>query len=78
VFEAYQPLLMKMVIDSTTMVLAASNLDKFCDVQMMFGLTWLLPMLIVVHSSIKFAQLHNVFVCDFIAIVSLYKIGANF
>jgi hypothetical protein len=57
VFEEYQPLLMKMVIDSTTMVLATSNLDKFYDVQMMFGLTCLLPMSIVLHYFIKFAQL---------------------
>jgi hypothetical protein len=41
-FEEYQPLLMKMVVDSTTMALATSNLDKFCDVQMMFDLTCLL------------------------------------
>jgi hypothetical protein len=57
VFEAYQPLLMKMTIDSTTTVLVASNLDKFNDVQMMFGLTCVLLMLTVVHFSIKFAQL---------------------
>ncbi len=55
VFEAYQPLLMKMTIDLTTMVLATSNLDKFYDVQMMFGLTCLLLMLTIVHSFIKFA-----------------------
>jgi len=77
VFEEYQPLLMKMAIDATTMAVAVSNLGKFYDVQMMFGLTCLLPMLIVVHSSIKFAQLHNVFVCDFIAIISLCKMSAN-
>jgi hypothetical protein len=32
VFEKYQPVLMKMVIDSTTMALATSNLGKFYDV----------------------------------------------
>jgi len=57
VFEKYQPLLMNMVIDSTTMALATSNLGKFYDVQMKFGLTCLLPMLTVVHSSTKFTQL---------------------
>ncbi len=78
VFEKDQPLLMKMAIDSTTMALATSNLGKFYDVQMMFGLTCILPMLTVVHSSIKFAQLHNVFMCDFIAIISFCKMGVNF
>jgi hypothetical protein len=77
VFEEYQPLLMKMAIDLITMALAVSNLGKFYDVQMMFGLTCLLPILIIVHSSIKFAQLHNVFVCDFIAIISICKMSAN-
>ncbi len=30
-------------------------------------------MLIVMHSVIKFAQLQDVFVCDFIVTISLYK-----
>jgi len=38
VLEEYQPLLMKMVIDSTIVTLVISNLDQLCDVQVMLGL----------------------------------------
>jgi hypothetical protein len=38
VLEEYQPLLMKMVVDSTILTLAARNLDQLCDVQVMLGL----------------------------------------
>jgi len=43
---------------------------------MMIGLSCLMPMLVVVHFLIKFSQLQDVFVCDFIATISICK--ANF
>jgi hypothetical protein len=55
VLEKYCPLLMEIVIDSIIVALVASNLDQLYDVQMMFSLASLLPMLVVVHSLIKFA-----------------------
>jgi hypothetical protein len=64
---------MKMVVDSAIVALAITNLDQIYDGQVMFGLAYILPLLIVVHFVIKFAQLQDVFVCDFIATISLYK-----
>lgn len=48
---------MKMVVDSTIVTLVASNVDQLCDVQVMLDFAWLLPMLTIVHSSIKFDEL---------------------
>jgi len=65
-----------MVIDSTTHVpQATSNLDQLCDVQMMFGLADLMPLLTIIHSFVKFAQLWNVYVCDFTIAVSICKLN---
>jgi hypothetical protein len=64
VLEKFYLLLMEIIIDSIIMALVASNLDQLYDVQMMFGLASLFPMLVVVHSLIKFAELLDVFMCD--------------
>jgi len=58
VLEKYHSLLLEMVIYSTIHVpQAAGNLDQLCDVQVMFGLAGLMPLLTIVHSLVKFAQL---------------------
>jgi hypothetical protein len=64
VLDKYCPSLIKIIIDSIIVALVGSNLDQLYDVQMMFSLASLLPMLVVVHSFIKFAQLWDVFMCD--------------
>jgi hypothetical protein len=40
--EEYYPLLMKMALDSTIVAQATTNLDQFCDVQMMLGMSYLM------------------------------------
>ncbi len=42
-------------LDSTIVAQATTNLDQLCDVQVMIGLSCLMPMLVIVHSLIKFA-----------------------
>ncbi len=64
VLEKYYLLLMKLVFDSIIVALVTSNLDQLYDVQMMFNLASLLPMLVIVHFLIKFAQLQDAFMCD--------------
>jgi hypothetical protein len=41
--KKYHPLLMKMALDSTIVAQATTNLDQLCDVQMMLGLSYLMP-----------------------------------
>jgi hypothetical protein len=61
---------MKMVMDSPNVPLVALNLELFCDVKIMF-LMCLMLMLEIVNSLVKFAQLHNVFVCDFVVVMKI-------
>ncbi len=46
---------MKMALDSPTIALATSNLELFCDVEILLSLVCLVPMLEVVNLLVKFA-----------------------
>jgi hypothetical protein len=45
---------------------AWENLDLLCDLELVFGLPCILPMLEMVHTLIKYAQKQEVFICEFI------------
>lgn len=45
--------------------LLQKNMDLMCDLELVFGLPCILPMLEVVHKLIKYTQRQNVFICDF-------------
>jgi hypothetical protein len=45
------------------------NLDLFCDLHILLGLFYLLPLLEVMNTWIKFAHERDVFICDFVTIV---------
>ncbi len=45
---------------------ARENLDLLCDLELVFGLPCILPMLEVVHTLIKYAQRQDVSICEFI------------
>ncbi len=53
---------MKMAIDLTIVALIISNLDQFCDFQVMFNIAYLLSMLIVMHSFINLPNF-KMFLC---------------
>jgi predicted glycosyltransferase involved in capsule biosynthesis len=55
----YRPLLMKMALDFPTIALATSNLELFCDVEILLSLVCFVPMLEIVNVLVKFAQLHD-------------------
>ncbi len=44
-----------------------SNLELLCDIKVFLGLACIIPMLECVQSLSKFAQAHDVFICDFVA-----------
>jgi hypothetical protein len=60
---------MKMVMDSPNVPLVASNFDLVCDVKILLFLMCL--KLESINSLVKFAQLHNVFVCDFVVVMKI-------
>jgi hypothetical protein len=62
---------MKMTLDVPTIASTKSNLCLLIDVEMLLGLNVIMPLLHALHPLIKFAQLHDVFVCNFIAMVKI-------
>jgi hypothetical protein len=63
-----------MAKDSPSIMYAKVNFELFYDVNLFIFLSCLVPyMLKIVCALIKFAQNINVFVCDYVAIVKIYK-----
>jgi hypothetical protein len=65
----YHTLFMKMALDAPTITFTKSNLCLLTNVEMLLRFNVVMPLLEVVHFLIKFAQLRNMFVCDFITMV---------
>lgn len=61
---------MKMTLEAPIITLAKSNLCLLTNDEML-GLNVIMPLLEVVHSLIKFTQLCDMFVCDFIVVVKI-------
>jgi len=60
-----------MTLGAPTITFAKSNLSLMTNVKMLLGLNAIMPLLEEVHSLIKFSQLHDMFVCDFIATMKI-------
>jgi len=60
-----------MALDAATTPSTQFNLSLFTDVETLLGLNAMMSLLKAIHSLIKFAQLKDVFVYDFIAIVKI-------
>ncbi len=67
----YHIIFMKMILDAPKIDFAKSNLCLLTNVETFMGLDVIMPLLKIVHFLIKFAQLHDMFMCDFIAIVQI-------
>ncbi len=67
----YHTLFMKMALDAPAIPFAKSFFFGFTNVETLLSLNTMMPMLKAVHSLIKFAQLKDVFVCDFIIVVKI-------
>ncbi len=66
----YHIFFMKMTLEAPIITLAKSNLCLLTNDEML-GLNVIMPLLEVVHSLIKFTQLCDMFVCDFIVVVKI-------
>ncbi len=75
VMAKYRTLLMKMTIDILSNDKAKANSYLLCDVQVMLGLVAIFPLLQFVHNFIKFRQLKDVFVCDFVVAIKVHQGG---
>jgi len=44
-----------------------ANIELLCDVDVFLGLTYIIPMLEIVHCLSKIVQSLDIFICDFVA-----------
>ncbi len=68
----YHSLLMNMALKASIVAFTKSNLFLFIDVEMFVGVEcYYMSLLEIIHFLIKFAQLHDVFICDFIIAIKI-------
>jgi hypothetical protein len=65
VLGKYKSLVVKMHTNARNNKLAWENLDLLCDIELVFYLPCILPMLEMVHTLIKYVQRRDVFICEF-------------
>jgi hypothetical protein len=56
VLREYKSLVVKMHMDTSKNKLVTKNFDLFCDLELIFGLPCIFPMLEMVHTLIKDTQ----------------------
>jgi len=47
------------------------NYKHLCDLQILVIFTYILPLLELIHSLIKFAQMKNVFMCNLVVVIKV-------
>jgi hypothetical protein len=52
---------------------ARSNLQKLLDLELIFGLHCILPLLELVHTLIKYTQGKDVYICDFVEAIKMCR-----
>jgi len=60
-------------MDALKKKLVVENLDLLCDLELIFILPCILPMLEVVHTLIKYTQMWAFFICDFLDAMKLVE-----
>jgi hypothetical protein len=55
----YRTLVVKMNNDLHIMIATKTNLQQFYDVEVVMGLTCIMPLLEAIHALIKFVQAHD-------------------
>jgi hypothetical protein len=71
VMSEHCTLVVKMALDSTNNNSAKVNFELLCDIEVLYGLAILLPMLEEVNNLMKLGQAWDVFVVDYVAAIKL-------
>jgi hypothetical protein len=71
VMSEYRTLVVKMAFDSINNNSAKVNFELLCDIEVLYGLAILLPMLEEVNNLMKLAQARDIFVVDYMAAIKL-------
>ncbi len=74
VMEQYRPLIAKMHDDVLRKNITIEKLSLLCDLELIYGLHGILPLLDCIYILIKFAQFRNVFVYDFIDVMKICQL----
>jgi hypothetical protein len=74
VLKEYKSFLVKMHMDAPINKLVVENLDLLCDLELVFGLSCMLPMLEVVHKLIEYVKKRDVFIIDFFSMDKSIKV----
>ncbi len=69
----YKALLVKMVLDNHINQQAKQIYEQLCDLQILLGLAYILPLLESMHALIKFAHMWDVFVCNLVVAIKVYQ-----
>jgi hypothetical protein len=71
----YPTFFMNMALDASIVTFSKSNLFLFIDAKTFVGVEcYYMSLLEIIHSLIKFAQLHDVFICDFIITIKIWDV----
>ena len=74
VMNEYQTLITKLQQDSKAKKASKKAIicfEHLCDVQIVLGLSCILPMLRAMSTLMKYAQSNSVFICDFLAAIRI-------
>jgi hypothetical protein len=71
VMSKYKVLVLKMHLDSQSLATTKANLNLLCEIELLFGLACVLPMLEALNYLVKFSQQRACFVCDMVVVVKL-------
>jgi hypothetical protein len=69
----YKTFLVKMTLNNLANQQAKQNYEHLCDLQILLGLAYVLPLLEFVHALIKFASMQDVFMCDLVVTIKVYQ-----
>jgi hypothetical protein len=62
-----------MVLDNHINQQAKQIYEQLCDLQILLGLAYILPLLESMHALIKFAHMWDVFVCNLVVAIKVYQ-----
>jgi hypothetical protein len=69
----YKTLMAKIALDNHRKHQAKQNYEHLCDLQILLGLAYILPLLESMHVLIKFAHMSDVFVCNLVVAIKVYQ-----
>jgi len=67
----YKTLIVKLWQNNVSIVQVKFKLDFLCDLHILMGLSYFMPLLEAVNVLIKFAQGGDVFICDFVTFIKI-------